>query len=135
LLLQATDVLVRVLKTIVERVKNMAKRAPKPLKRRRKSNATTPEERESELISLAYDLVEQRMRDGTATAAETVHFLKLGSSREKLEREVMEQKKDYEAAKTENLASQRNAEEQYLNAIRAFRKYSGTPEDDEEDYD
>jgi hypothetical protein len=47
----------------------------------------------------------------------------------------MEQKKDYEAAKTENLASQRNAEEQYLNAIRAFRKYSGTPEDDEEDYD
>ena len=113
----------------------MAKRAPKPLKRRRKSNATTPEERESELISLAYDLVEQRMRDGTATAAETVHFLKLGSSREKLEREVMEQKKDYEAAKTENLASQRNAEEQYLNAIRAFRKYSGTPEDDEEDYD
>lgn len=113
----------------------MAKRAPKPLKHTRKSNATTAEERESELISLAYDLVEQRMRDGTATAAETVHFLRLGSSREKLEREMMRQKKDYEAAKTENLASQRNSEELYANAIKAFRKYSGTDDEEEDEYD
>ena len=73
----------------------MPKREPKPLKRRRRSSATTREERENELINLAYDLVEQRMRDGTATAAETTHFLKLGSSREMLEREMMQQKKDY----------------------------------------
>lgn len=112
----------------------MPKRVAKPLKRRRQSSAMTAEERENELISLAYDLVEQRMLDGTATAAETTHFLKLGSSREKLERELMRQKQEYEAAKTENLASQRNAEEQYANAIKAFRKYSGTYED-EEDYD
>lgn len=52
----------------------MPKREPKPLKRRRRSRAYTAEERENELTNLAYDLVEQRLRDGTATAAETVHF-------------------------------------------------------------
>lgn len=113
----------------------MPKREPKPLKRRRKSRATTPEERENELIALSYDLVEQRLRDGTATAAETVHFLKLGSTRERIEREAMRQKIDYEAAKTENLASQRTSEELYREALNAFRVYNGVEEeDDNEDY-
>jgi hypothetical protein len=113
----------------------MPKREAKPLKRRGKSKAMTAEDRENELISLAYDLVEQRMLDGTATAAETVHFLKLGSSREKLEREMMRQKKEYEQAKTENLASQRSSEELYANALSAFRRYSGAPEDEEDYFD
>jgi len=114
----------------------MPKREPKPLKRRRRSKATTVEERENELISLAYDLVEQRIRDGTATAAETVHFLKLGSSRERMEREAMRTKMDYETAKTENIASQRTSEEAYREALAAFRVYNGVEEEeDEEDYD
>jgi len=111
----------------------MPKREPKPLKRRRRSRAYTAEERENELTNLAYDLVEQRLRDGTATAAETVHFLKLGSSREKLERELMRQKKELEAAKTENLTSQKNAGDLYAEAIRAFARYSGNEDEDDDD--
>lgn len=113
----------------------MAKREPKPLKRSRRSSAQTREERENECISLAYDLAEQRIRDGTATAAEIVHFLKLGSTREMEERELMRQKRDYEAAKIDNLNSQRNSEDLYSEAIRAFRRYSGADEDDDEYYD
>lgn len=113
----------------------MPKREPKPLKRRRKSRATTAEERELELTSLAYDLVEQRLRDGTATAAETVHFLKLGSSRERLEREAMRQKIEYEAAKTDNIASQRTSEELYREALAAFRVYNGVGEEDDDEED
>ena len=52
--------------------------------------ALTPEAREGQLIALATDLVEQRLRDGTATSQEVVHFLRLGSMRERLEREKLE---------------------------------------------
>lgn len=111
----------------------MPKKTAKPLKKRRQSKAYTAEERENQLIALSYDLVEQRLRDGTATAAETVHFLKLGSSREKVEREGMRLKQEYEKAKTETLMSQKSAEDLYANAIRAFGRYSG--HEDEDDYD
>ena len=47
--------------------------------------ALTPEARENQLISLAIDLVEQRLIDGTASAQETTHFLKLASRKAKLE--------------------------------------------------
>lgn len=112
----------------------MPKREAKPIKRRRRSKALTAEDRENECISLAYDLVEQRLRDGTATAAETVHFLKLGSSREKIERKHIQTKIDYEEVKADSIASQRTSEETYLNAIKAFRRYSGAGDEDEEDY-
>lgn len=113
----------------------MPKKEAKPLKKRRRSRAYTAEERENELINLAYDLVEQRMLDGTATAAETVHFLKLGSSREKDEREAMRQKTEYVKVKTKNLTSQRNAEDLYSDAIKAFARYSGHEDDEDDDYE
>lgn len=113
----------------------MPKREAKPIKRRRRSKALTAEDRENECISLAYDLVEQRLRDGTATAAETVHFLKLGSTREKIEREHIQTKIDYEGAKADSIASQHTSEELYINAIKAFRRYSGADEEDDEYHD
>ena len=51
--------------------------------------ALTPESRENQLISLAVDLVEQRLREGTASSQETTHFLKLGSTKSKLELEKL----------------------------------------------
>lgn len=114
----------------------MPKREPTKVKKRRKSTAMTPDEREAEMINLAMDLVEQRLIDGTATAAETVHFLKLASSRDREERATMKQKREFEAAKTRALESQESAEETYKNALTAFRKYSGyADDDDEDDYD
>lgn len=95
--------------------------------------ARTPEARENRLISLAYDLVEQRLIDGTATSQETTHFLKLGSTKERIEREILERQKDLITAKTEALKSQKRVEELYADAIAAFRSYSGHPEGEDDE--
>ena len=87
--------------------------------------ALTPEGRENQLIALAMDLAEQKLRDGTASAQEVTHFLKLASSKEKLEREKLSLENKLIEAKTEALQSQKNIEELYSNAIKAMQTYSG----------
>ena len=100
---------------------------PLASKRPRRS-ATTPEAREDQLINLAYNLVEQRLLDGTATSQETVHFLRLGSTK------ILERQKDLITAKTEAMQSQKEIKTLYAEAIKAFGLYSGqTGEDAEED--
>lgn len=102
--------------------------------RTRKSQpALSPEDREKQLIALAIDRVEERLRDGTASSAELVHFLKLASRKEQLEVEKLEEENKLVRAKTDNLQSQKKIEELYADAIRAMRDYSG--EGDEEDYE
>lgn len=97
--------------------------------------ALTPEAREGQLIALATDLVEKRLLAGTATSQEVVHFLRLGSMREKLERERLENENILLRAKTEALESQARTEELYANAIRAMQKYSSSGEYDEYEED
>lgn len=87
--------------------------------------ALTPEARENQMISLAIDLAEKQLREGTASSQVITHFLKLGSSREKLEQEVMVKNKELIDAKKEALESNKHSEELYQNAIKAFRSYSG----------
>lgn len=84
----------------------------------------TPEARESQLIALAYDLVEKRLREGTATSQETTHFLKLGSTKERLEKQIMEEQKKLLEAKTDALQSAKRMESLYEDAINAVRSYS-----------
>lgn len=93
--------------------------------------ALTPEARENQLISLATDLVEKRLREGTASSQETTHFLKLASSKARLEKEILEKQAELIRAKTESLQSQKKVEELYLNALNAMRNYSGQGESDE----
>lgn len=95
--------------------------------------ALTPEAREGQLIALATDLVEERLRNGTATSQEVVHFLRLGSMRERLERERLENENILLRAKTESLESQARIEELYANAIKAMQRYSGNAGESEED--
>lgn len=99
--------------------------------------ALSPEARENQLISLAIDLVEQRLIDGTASSQETTHFLKLASTKARIEKEILEKQKELISAKTENLKSaQRSAqriEELYAEAITAMRNYSGNGDPDEYD--
>lgn len=90
----------------------------------------TPEARESQLIALAYDLVEQRLRDGTATSQETTHFLKMGSSKERLERQILEEEKKLKQAKTEAIERDKRIEALYTEAIEAVKKYRGHFEED-----
>lgn len=87
--------------------------------------ASTTEGRESEIISLAYDLAEKQIRDGTAPAQVLTHFLKLGSAREKLEREILIEQRKLLQAKTDRIESDRRVEELYNNAIAAMMRYGG----------
>lgn len=104
----------------------------KPATRRRKP-ATTPEAREKQLISLAYDLVEQRLIDGTATSQETTHFLRLGSAKERIERDILERQKELITAKTEQIKSTRRIEELYAEALSAMKQYSGEADGEDEE--
>lgn len=98
--------------------------------------ALTPEARENQLIYLATELAEQQLRDGTASSQVITHYLKLGSSKERLEKEIRLKEKDLLDAKTEALKSAKHVEELYAEAIKAMRKYSGNggDEDEEEEY-
>ena len=87
--------------------------------------ALTPEARENQLISIAYDLVEKRLLEGTASSQETTHFLKLGSTKERKEKEKLQEEITLLKAKTENLKSVKRTEELMEEAIRAMRMYSG----------
>lgn len=101
--------------------------------------ALTPEARENQLISLAVDLVEQRLRDGTASAQETTHFLKLASQKNKIELERAKLENELIKAKTQSLKDQADMKTLYADAIAAMRRYGGhseeSYEDDEDDYD
>lgn len=87
--------------------------------------ALTPEARENQLIFLATELAEQQLRDGTASSQVITHYLKLGSSKEKIEKEILERQKELITAKTEALQSAKHVEELYANAIEAMKSYSG----------
>lgn len=87
--------------------------------------ATTPEARENQLISLAVDLAEKQLIEGTATSQVITHYLKLGSTKEKLEKEILKKQKELMEAKTEALKSTKRVEELYANALEAMRNYSG----------
>lgn len=87
--------------------------------------ATTPQGRENQLVSLAFDLVEKRMREGTASAQETTHFLKLGSSREVLEQERLANENLLTQAKVKELEERASIEALYRKALGAMSEYQG----------
>lgn len=109
-----------------------AKVPDSPSPRRSRRPALTPEARENQMISLAVDLAERQLEEGTASSQVITHFLKLGSSKERLEREKLEEENKLLRAKTESLQSQKRVEELYAEALTAMRRYSGQgePEND-----
>ncbi len=103
--------------------------------RRRRPPGLTPEEREQELIALAVDKVEERMLNGTATAAEYVHFLKLATQKQQLELEKTRRETELITAKAESVRSAKHTEELITEAMNMYRIYSGrnSDEDDEDE--
>ena len=105
-----------------------------PPEKKRIRPAITQEARENQLISLAIDLAEQQLMDGTASAQVITHYLKLGSTKERLEKEILEKQKDLIEAKTANLQAAKRVEELYANALNAMRGYrSSVVEENEEE--
>ena len=95
--------------------------------------ALTPEARENQLIYLATELAEKQLRDGTASSQVITHYLKLGSSKERLEQEILKENKKLLTAKTESLQSAKRIEELYTNAIAAMKSYSGHGDEEDEE--
>lgn len=96
--------------------------------------AISPEARENQLISLAVDLAEHQLRDGTASSQVITHYLKLGTTRERLEKEKLEEENKLLKAKTENLQSQKRVDDLYTKALNAMRKYAGQGDEDDYEY-
>lgn len=96
----------------------------------------TPEGQLNHLVSLAYDLAEQRLREGTASSQEVTHFLKEGGAKARLELVKLEEENKLLRAKTESLQSLKRMDEIYSEAIAAMRRYAGQgePGDQNEDY-
>ena len=102
-------------------------RLKKDTGRQRKARAPgkTLDAREDQLISLAVDLAERQLAAGTASSQVITHYLKLGSTSERLEKEKLKKENELLTAKTEALKSAKKVEELYLNALNAMRSYSG----------
>lgn len=91
----------------------------------------TPEARENQMISLAVDLAEKQLMEGTASSQVITHYLKLGSTKERIEKEILEKQKQLIEAKTQSLQSAQRIEELYTDALNAIRKYSGQGDSDD----
>lgn len=93
--------------------------------------AITPDGRENQMIALSMDLAEQQLRDGSASSQVITHFLKLGCTKERQEKEKLEEEIKLLKAKTEALQSTQRVEELYANALKAMMSYSGKSEEDD----
>ena len=119
------------LETIRKEAVSMAK-----AKAQKMRPAISPEARENQMISLAMDLAEQQLRDGTASSQLITEFVKRGSTKARLEKEILKEQKELMTAKIESIQSAKRVEELYTNALNAMRRYSGQGDADEsEDYD
>ena len=112
-----------------------ARRKDEKVKRTRRKPATTPEGRENQMVSAAIDLAEEQIRSGKASSQVITHFLKLGSTRERLEQQRLEHENELTRVKIEALESQKRVEELYMEALSAMRSYAGDlpiPDTDDE---
>ena len=93
--------------------------------------ALSPETRENQLISLAMDLAEKQLVEGTASSQVISIFLKLGTTMAQLEKKKLEYDTELLKVKKESIESEQRSEEMYSKALEAFRNYNGQGEDDE----
>ena len=100
---------------------------------RKEPPALTIEARENQMIAMAVDAAEERIRSGKASDSLLLHYLKLGTTKNELEKAKLEADKALAEAKVESIKQQEKSEEMYLKAIKAMTVYSGNGE--EEDYE
>ena len=87
--------------------------------------ATTIEGRNDQLIAAAFDLVERRIHEGTASAQETVHFLRMGSTKDRLEQEKLRRENLVLETRVKEMESRTSGDQLLERALAAFRGYSG----------
>ena len=87
--------------------------------------ALSPENRDKQLVSLAVDCAEQQLREGTASPSVIVHYLKLGSEKERLENERLREATKLLKAKTKAIEDAADTKAAYENVIKVMRDYAG----------
>jgi|SRR5699024_8579277 len=95
-------------------------------KTRQSKPASTPEAREKQLVSLAVDLAEKQLKEGTASPSIINHYLKIASKRETLERDILERQARLIESKAESMSKDREAEQLAKEAIEAMKSYSSS---------
>lgn len=88
----------------------------------------TPEGRENEVVAMAYDMAEEQIRNRTASSQVLTYFLKMGASRERIEREILAEQKKLVSAKTEAIESEKKDRVDYEKVLSAMKRYSGDEE-------
>lgn len=111
------------------------RKKPEPLDTPIPPPAKTLEGRNDQLIAAAFDLVEQRIHAGTASAQETVHFLKMGHPQQRLVEEKLTGELEVLRTRVKEMESRQTGEELYNRALQAFKGYSGQEPIDPEVYD
>lgn len=91
---------------------------------KRQTPAITPEGREDQMIAYAVNLAEEQLRNGTASSQVITHYLKLGSMRERMEKQKLQEEIKLLTAKTEAIKADREKNELYAQVIEAIRTYS-----------
>lgn len=104
--------------------KSQVKKTKKTTEKKEQSRASDPENRERQLINHAVNLAEKQLLEGTASPSVITHYLKLGTTREKLEREILEKQSQLIEAKADNINRDRDAEELAKAAIEAMKGYA-----------
>jgi hypothetical protein len=82
--------------------------------------------REDQLINMAYNMAEQQFIDGTASSQVITHFLKLGTERERMEREILNKQIALLEAKTDQIETSKANEGLYAKAIEAMKSYGAS---------
>ena len=81
---------------------------------------------------MAYDLAEEQIQGGNASSQVITHFLKMGSTRERLEQQRIQHENELLQVKREAIENQAKVEELYKSALDAMRAYSGNDEPSDE---
>lgn len=83
------------------------------------------ESQEKRMINLAIELAEKQLKEGTASSQVITHYLKLGSTKEKLEKALLEKQVALASAKTEVIEAEKKSAEFYQQVLQAMKTYSG----------
>ena len=99
----------------------------------KRSMARNPQQRENELINLAMDVAEEKLRNGTASSQIITTFLNLASTKARLEIEKLRSDVKLSEAKVEALDTQKDIKELYEKALTAMKRYTGANDDEYEE--
>lgn len=103
---------------------------------RKSAPAKSAKARENQLISLAADLAEKKLRDGTASSQIICTLLNFASLKHKLEIEKIKSDISLAEAKKKNMENADGIMELYSDALNAFKSYKGSNEEEiDEEYE